>query len=189
MKKIAKELKLIYKEFLDEPDVEIDFNQLKDFLSEAKKESSEYLLPIEMSKIDIDTNNVLEQYVNLSKKKKSKVHLSNDIQELLWSFGFNMATYALRLGEQKYFTHGLIALGWASKVDIRDVLVILAAYWDVHKRRKLSFQTAIEQGNDFAEILQQFTARKEADKTLECMGIELVGEGQNIQYKYKNSKN
>jgi len=186
MKKISKELKLIYKEFLNEPDVELNDKELKEFFDEMRKENTEYKIPIEMSITDIDINNVIERYLLLSKKEKSKVRISDDIAGLMLGFGDNMATYALRLGEQKYFTHGLIALGWASKIDVRDVLVVLAAYWDVHKRKKLSFQTAIEQCDEkFSIVLQQFIAREEADKSLECMELELIGEGDNIQYKYR----
>ena len=95
-----------------------------------------------------------------------------------------MATYSLRLSEQRYFTNGLIALGLASRsIDLRDVLRLLALYWDVHKRNGLNFKEVLSQNNDFSHILNKFIEREKPDKSLKCMAFALVGRGDGIQYK------
>jgi hypothetical protein len=56
----------------------------------------------------------------------------------------------------------------------------------VSKKKNLSFQFAIEQKDDFSIMLQNFLLRDENDKSLECMDFMLIGEGNDIQYKYGN---
>ena len=176
---------------IEQKKVQFDFNsnEFLEFLNETKKKSRAYTIPISMSIYDVDINKLIENYLLLTKEKRIEIRISEEVGWLLLGFGFSMATYSLRLNDQKYFTHGLIAMNIAYKaIDWREILRVLAAYWDVHKRKRLSFQTAIEQSdNDFSMVLQQFITRRKSSKSLKSMGLELVGEGQNIQYKYKNS--
>ena len=194
MKNIVNELEQIYKDVCNElgtiipvemEKTNIGIDNLKEFLDEMKKNSNRNIIPIEMNRFDRDINKAIESYLLLTKEAKNKTFISKEIGDLLVAFGENMATYSMRTGEQKYFTNGLIALGIAYKVvDWRDVLRILALYWDTHKKKKLSFQFAIDQGDDdFSTTIQQFKARSKSNKSLKCMGYELVGEGEYIQYR------
>jgi len=114
---------------------EVDFYFLPQILEELRIKSSEIKIPTLMSKIDLYINKVIDNYLLLTHREKVGTRISEDIAWLLVGFGFNMATYSLRLTEQAYFTHGLVALGMASKVlELSDIIKLVALYWDVAKK-------------------------------------------------------
>ena len=93
---------------------------------------------------------------------------------LLLSFGIRMATYSLRLENQRYFTNGLLAISLTVEVlDKRELLIILPLYFDVQSKTNLSFDEILEKNNEFSFILKNFNNRDEKDKSLECMGYVL----------------
>ena len=170
--------------------------ELQQILNESKNDK-EYKLPnpIKMCKTELDMNKVIEDYLLLTneERKKNEISQNPNIEWLLMSFCVSMATYSLRLSEQKYFTNGLTALGMVytlsvlpetSKVfDIRDILRHLVLYWDVHKKKNLSFQPVLDQNDEFSIVLKKFIERDEVNKTLKCMGFTIIGEGDNVEYK------
>lgn len=145
-------------------------------------------IPIIMDETDTEINCILDSYLLSENNEMMNVKVSNDIAWLLMGFGFYMATYSLRSSEQRYFTNGLTAIGIASQtIDLRECLKLLPLYWDVFRKKGLSFQPVLSQNNDFTKELQMFLGRVEINKTLECMGFELAGEEGKIQYRQKNN--
>jgi len=162
----------------------VEFYQITKILQEIEKNKNETDIPVLMSKTDVAIDNAIKEYLLLTQKEKDEIQISGDIGWLLLGFGFNMATYALRLTDQEFFSHGLIALGIASNIlDLREILKLLVLYWDVAKKVKLSFQPVLDISDSFSAILQRFIMRNEADKSLECMDFIIVGNGADIQYK------
>ena len=178
MKKIINELEIVHKELKksieDKTVVPISIENI-------------LVVPTNMYKTYVDINKIIDTYLLLENTEKVNIKVSYDVAWLLLGFGFYMATYALRLSEQRYFNNGLVAIGIASKtVDLRDALRLLALYWDVHKKTNLSFEFVLSQNNEFSKVLQRFIERKESDKSLDCMGFEIIGKGENIQFAQKN---
>ena len=103
----------------------------------------------------------------------------------LLRFGIAMATYSLRLSEQRYFTNGLLAISMTlEKMDIRDILVVLPLYCDAQKKTGLSFDEILKQSNAFAATLKSFISRDEKNRSLGCMGYILeVDENNTPTYK------
>lgn len=156
-------------------------------IQKKKNTQNSFEIPIIMDETDIEINNILDSYLLSENNEKTNFKVSNDIAWLLMGFGFYMATYSLRSSEQRYFSNGLTAIGIASKaIDLRECLKLLPLYWDVFRKKGLSFQPVLSQNNDFSKELQKFLERDELNKTLECMGFELAGKEENIQYRQKN---
>lgn len=111
--------------------------------------------------------------------------ISTDIAWLLLCFAINMATYSLRLSEQKYFSNGLIALGMVlGNLDRREIMVVMPLYYNVSKQKKLSFEKVLNLNDEFAALVKNFLSRNEEDKTLESMGYILVkDENSNLIYQ------
>ncbi len=150
-----------------------------------QKNSKNMIVPILMDEEDEKINKVLDNFN--PDKESENLKVSIEIAWLLMGFGFNMATYSLRTGNQRYFTNGLNAIEIASQsIDSRDAMRLLPLYWDVFKQKELSFEPIISQNTEFSKTLQKFLNREEADKTLKSMSFMLIGEGENIQYQVIN---
>lgn len=163
--------------------------ELEDILVEAKK-SGEYWevkIPISMMKMDVELNRIIDKYdiLSIEEKKLIRNGISTDIAWLLLGFAINMATYTLRLSEQKYFSNGLIALGMVLGIlDQREIILIMSLYYDVSKRNKMSFDKIISQNDEFATFVKNYLNRNEEDKTLESTGYILTkDENNNLIYK------
>ncbi len=157
-------------------ELEIIFKKLE------KSNEGNRIIEIEMSKTDKEINKVMDNI--LSSGKIDIITISNDVGWLLIGFGFNMATYSLRTGNQRYFNNGLAAIGIASKiVDLRECLRLLSLYWDVHKKKGLDFEFIISKNMYFSRIIKDFIDREEKNKSLECMEYFISGNGNNIQYE------
>lgn len=158
--------------------------ELEITLKEAK-DSGEYCekgVPASMMKMDIALNRIIGDYILLSKEEKKLVcnGISTNIAWLLLCFAINMATYSLRFSEQKYFSSGLTALGMVLGIlDQREIILIMPLYYDVHKRKGLSFEEILKQNDEFATFVRNFLSRNEEDKTLECMGYILTTDENN----------
>jgi hypothetical protein len=153
--------------------------ELESTLKEARN-SGEYWgkgVPSSMMKMDIELNRVIGEYILLSNEEKKSVRkgISTDSAWLLLCFATNMATYSLRLSEQKYFSNGLTALSMIlGVIDQREILLIMPLYYDACKQKDLSFEKILKQNDEFATFIRSFLSRNEDDKTLECMGYKLV---------------
>jgi len=146
-------------------------------------------VPVQISKSGLLFLELVDDYMMLSKvdKEEVKIHLTIKMAWYLLSFGVSMATYSLRLSNQKYFTNGLFAVSMTfGLLDIRDILVILPLFCDAQKKNNLSFDEILKQKNDFSLELENFINRDEKDKSLECMGyIIKVDESNNQAYYYR----
>lgn len=153
--------------------------ELEIIMKEAK-ESGEYCekgVPSSMMKTDVELNRVIDDYILLSKEERKSVckSVSIDIAWLLLCFAIKMATYSLRLSEQRYFSNGLTALGIVLGImDQREILLIIPLYYDASKQKGLSFAKILNQNDEFSAFVRSFLSRNEDDKTLECMGYKLV---------------
>jgi len=136
--------------------------------------------------VDKIVNEVLNYYISISQDEQDRIHklITVEMAWLLLCFGIRMATYSLRLSNQKYFTNGLFAIGMTLGIlDRRELLLILPLYYDAQKKNGLSFDEILKQKNEFASMLEDFFKRNEKDKTLECMGYDLkVDENNNPIY-------
>ena len=136
--------------------------------------------------MDKIVNEVLNYYISISQDEQDRIHklITVEMAWLLLCFGIRMATYSLRLSNQKYFTNGLFAIGMTLGIlDRRELLLILPLYYDAQKKNGLSFDEILKQKNEFASMLEDFFKRNEKDKTLECMGYDLkVDENNNPIY-------
>lgn len=156
-----------------------------DRIAKKARDSKDYLapgVPEIMTKIDVQLNEILEDYMALPKEKKdlAKVRISTDGAWTLLAFAENMATYSLRLSNQKLFSNGLLALDIAkSSLDSREIMVILPLYCDIHKRKGLRFDSILSEGDSFSSFLKEFLDRDEDDKTLESMGYVLANDENN----------
>jgi hypothetical protein len=133
-------------------------------------------IPVCLSKVDQEINEIIDNYTNIDDCARDTIRavVTVEVAWLLLCFGVRMATYSLRLSNQRYFTNGLLAIGMAFGVlDGRELLVILPLYCDVEKKTKLSFDDLFKQNDDFSVILKNFINRDEKDKSLECMGYIL----------------
>jgi len=142
-------------------------------------------IPVELARIDIKINEMLDYWIGLSKDDKEiiSLYISEDIAWLLMCFGIRMATYSLRLSNQRYFTNGLLAIGMTLGIlDIRDIWVVLPLYCDAQKKTGLSFDEILDQDIKFASTLRNFIGRDEENKTLKCMGYVIGYEYDNPTY-------
>ncbi|MDR2157095.1 MAG: hypothetical protein LBO81_04890 [Clostridiales Family XIII bacterium] len=154
-------------------------SELKLNLKKAKDNGEYWMkdIPGSMLKMDIELNRITAAYVSLSKEDKLSVcnGISIDIAWLLLCFAINMATYSLRSSNQQYFSNGLTALSMVLGVlDQREILLIMPLYYDVHKRRGLSFESVLNCNDAFSKLVRSFLNRDENDKILECMGYTLI---------------
>ena len=135
--------------------------KIENILEEAKA-SGQYWekdVPIAMMKMDIELNKIIENYIILSKEEQKMVgnDISVEIAWLLLNFSTNMATYSLRLSEQRYFTNGLWALGMVLNIlDQREVLIVMPLYYDVSKQNKWSFEKILKENNKFSNFVKNF---------------------------------
>jgi len=144
-------------------------------------------VPNQISEADVLFYKVVDEYSRLSITDKKSVckSVTTEMAWYLLGFGVNMATYSLRLSEQRYFTNGLFAIGMTLGIlDRREILVVLPLYCDVQKKHGLSFGEILRQNSDFSSVLRDFINRNEKDKSLECMGYVLeVDESNNPIYR------
>jgi len=161
---------------------------LTSVLEELKK--SKYIvksIPVQLLETDKKINEILDYCINTSLYEIAQIHklITIDMAWLLLGFGIRMATYSLRLSNQKYFTNGLFAISMTLGIlDIRDILVVLPLYCDAQKKNKLSFKEILKQNNEFSSILEAFINRDEKDKSLECMGYVIeIDENSNPTYQ------
>jgi hypothetical protein len=134
-------------------------------------------IPAQLTDTDEKMNNIICSFINTSRAEQDQIrnHVKIDIAWLLLGYGMRMATYAMRLCNQKYFANGLIALSMTFGVlDSREILVLLSLYYDVHKNRYLSFDELSCFNEDFTLFLKKFLERDEKDKSIECMGYVLA---------------
>jgi len=134
-------------------------------------------IPETMKDIDIELNKFVKEYMLLSQDEREiiKLYISTDYAWVLLIFAENMATYALRLSEQELFSNGLTALSMVYGVlDAREIMVIMALYCDVHKKRGLIFDRIVNDAGDFSKFVEDFLKRDESDKSLESMGYVLT---------------
>ena len=140
-------------------------------------------VPVQLSEADEKINEILDCYITLSQDEQDQINKSVTYEMarlLLVRFGIRMATYALRLVNQQYFTNGLVAIGMTLRVmDIRDILVILPLFCDAQKKNNLSFDGILNQNNELSSVLEDFINRDEKDKSLECMGYTLATDENN----------
>ena len=156
---------------------------------DRERASGQFVLqkvPEKLSKADLLFNEIFDEYFLLlnADKEGLKKLITIKMAWYLLGFGTKMATYALRLSNQRYFTNGLFAIGMTfALLDTREILIVLALYCDVQKKNELSFDEMLKQNNDFASLLIAFLKRDEKDKSLECMGYVLkVDENNNETY-------
>ena len=131
------------------------------------------IIPIQLSEVDIGVNEVMDSYRCIGKDEQDRLdeYIYEGFAWFLLRFGIRMATYSLRLSDQRYFTNGLCDIGMTQGVlDIRDILVILPLYCDAQKKTGLSFDEALSQNSKFTSTLRDFIGRDERNKTLSCMG-------------------
>jgi len=156
---------------------------------EKAKCNGEFLeksIPFVMMEMDIELNKVINEILILTAEEKNT--LSNEITvESAWTllnFAMNMATYALRTSEQRYFTNGLIALELVLNIlDKREILILMPLYYDLFKRHNMSFEVILNQNNKFSDFVKAFIDRDDENKTLECMGFILSKDkNENITY-------
>jgi len=144
-------------------------------------------IPVQLLEIDKIINEILDFCKGLSQGEQDLIYKSVTVEMawLLICFGIRMATYSLRLSNQRYFTNGLFAISMTlGIVDRRDILLILPLYYDVQKKNGLSFNDILKQNNAFISILKDFLNRDEKDKSLECMGYVLgIDENNNPIYQ------
>ncbi|MCL1799490.1 MAG: hypothetical protein FWG23_07120 [Eggerthellaceae bacterium] len=134
------------------------------------------VISTQMSETDKRINEVMHYCDTMSKeeRKEARSSITIDIAQLLLCFGARMATYSLRLSEEKCLTYGLSAIDMAFEVlDIRDIWVVLVLYCDVQKRSGFSLDGIFDRGGEFTHELKNFIHRKDEFKTLECMGYSL----------------
>ena len=156
----------------------VAINSEKDEIEIEKTKGQSVLskVPNQISKADLLFNDVLDKYMMISKtgKEDVKKFITVETAWYLLGFGIRMATYSLRLSDQRYFTNGLMALSIVvKKLDQREILLILPLYYDVHKKHNLSFHSSLVYNDEFSVMLEDFLYRDEVDKTIECMGYVL----------------
>ncbi len=143
-------------------------------------------IPDKLLDIDIRINDIIEEYLQLSKQRKSCVDnaITHEIAWILLSFAIRMATYSLRLSSQRFFTNGLQSLGMSIGVlDVREIWVVLVLYSDVHEKIGLSLETVLHQGSDFSSLLRDFIGRNKQEKSLSSMGYVIhIDENNNPTY-------
>ena len=150
-------------------------NDIEKILEDAKNDGDywEKKVPVKMSKMNVELNEVVDSFSVLRGEDKTAVHdsISNHVAWSLLAFAENMATYSLRLNEQRFFTNGLSALGMVMGIlDTREILLIMPLYYDVSIRCNLSFSAVLNQKDEFAAFVKAFLDRDEVNKTLKCMG-------------------
>ena len=121
-------------------------------------------------------NTILDYYIDINQDERNRIRESITIEMawLLLCFGIRMATYSLRLSDQKYFTNGLLAISMMVGIlGKREILLILPLYYDAQKKNAFSFAGLIKQNSSFTSLLEEFLIRDEIDKSLECMGYVL----------------
>jgi hypothetical protein len=172
--------------------MEVNMNIVKELeiILEEAKSSGEYFeqsVSISMMRMDRKLNKIIENFVNLSKEQMDVVGnaISNEIAWLLLNFATNMVTYSLRGSEQRYFSNGLMSLRMIfNTLDQREIILVMALFYDASKRNKLSFKMALELNDEFSDFVLGFLNRREEDKTLESMGYTLSRD-QNNHLIYK----
>ena len=162
--------------------------ELKYVLEASKNnQNTDNSIPAQLSDIDEKINEILDYWTNVNQEERGQIlkFITVDIAWFLFCFGIKMATYSLRLSNQRYFTNGLLAIGMTLGIlDTRDIWVILPLFCDAQKKTGLSFDEILGQNSDFSSELKDFINRDEKDKTLECMGYILdVDENNNPTYK------
>jgi hypothetical protein len=133
-------------------------------------------IPAQLSVVDNNINEILDYCMSISQDERNQIHesITAEMAWLLLCFGIRMATYSLRLSNQKHFTHGLLSISMAFEIlDTRELLVVLPLYCDVQKKNNLSFDEILKQNNGFTSVLENFINRDEKDNSLECMGYVL----------------
>jgi hypothetical protein len=155
-----------------------------------KLQDNQYVVkdvPIQLSEIDREINETFDSFSRIDQDGQSLIcqRVTVEMAWLFLCFGIRMATYALRLSSQKYFTNGLLAIGMTlGMLDEREMLVILPLYCDVQKKTGLSFDEVLKRNNAFSSVLKNFMNRDEKDRSLECMGYILeIDENDNPTYQ------
>ena len=153
-----------------------------DYAWEMKRKNKKYSMndiPAKMSDVNIVINEMFDEYLQASEMDRETTRrlVTSEMAWTLLAFGIEMATYALRTAEQRYFTNGLLAFSLTYGIlDTRELLVALVLYCDAQAKKNLSFAQILEQNDDFAVFLQEFIGRSEENKTLACMEYELVSD-------------
>lgn len=143
-------------------------------------------LPIP-SDVDNDIAACIKSYQTLTSDMKTSFRkdVNNDLAKLLLYFSERMATLSLRTKDQGIFQIGLYALDAINgRIDIREMLVIISLYYDVHVKNKLTFDEIIKNKESIVEIVQSFLNRSEEDKSLLAMGYVVeTNESKEVTYK------
>jgi len=144
-------------------------------------------IPSRPLKTDEKISEIVNCYTTMRRDEQKKINKNTtvDMAWLLYCFGIRMATYSLRLSDQKYFTDGLSAIAMGLGVlDTRDIWVILPLFCDAQKKNDLSFDEILERDDEFASELKDFLNRDDEYKTLKCMGYVLgIGENGLLEYQ------
>ena len=144
-------------------------------------------IPIQFSELDLKINEIIGYCIGSNQDVQDRIRkaVTVEIAWLLLCFGIRMATYSLRLSNQKYFTNGLFAIGMTLGIlDRRELLLILPLYYDVHKKNNLSYNEIFKQNKSFTSVLKEYINRDEKDKSLESMGYVIeVDKNNNPTYQ------
>jgi len=155
------------------------FDELKLILRDLENDNEYYKkgIPSTMSKVDVELNRIMHECKLISEEEIETLreNISIDIGWLLLSFAENMATYSLRTSKQDFFTNGLFALSLIfDTIDWREIILIMALFYDVHKRTGLSFEEIARPEDKFKVFIEEFLDREEDNKSLEAMGYILT---------------
>jgi hypothetical protein len=137
-----------------------------------------YGIPLEIEPKDAGINEIISALFALSAEKRQKFQhlIRRETGKGLFDFGINMALYAMRSASQEHFTNGLRALGLSLEVMYADsIMNSFVLYWDVHKKHGLTFDTALRDGGESAQLLEDFL-KKYAGKTFDDVRYALFQE-------------
>lgn len=144
-------------------------------------------LPAKMSNADKNLNIIFDSYklYGAEGRKKTDQFITPEIAWQLLGFSIRMATYSLRLSDERLFANGMVALSIIIDIlDKREVLIAITLFFDIKQKHCFSFNSFLKQNDRFSVLLEDFTKRKPEDQSLECMGYTLTAdENSNLIYK------
>ena len=150
-----------------------------DFFKEINeiKNEHDFSLPIP-SESDEKIISLMNNILAIEKEHLNIFISKNDFQfaKILCAFSERMACLAVRQNNINSLIIGLQSLYFATKnseIDSRDIIVMMAIYYDASKRVKVKLDDIKENiflDDDFYEYIKSFINRDEKDKTLEVVG-------------------
>ena len=156
------------------------------------KEFNGYLVIKLPHELDAVVERVVDEYRSGSEAARRQMldEISPRTAGVLSAFGQRAASMAVRARSVEVLMRGLVAVGMAESrlEDYRNNLFVLAAVNDsaeVLGRRMGELLDVIgpELPADARETLRKFDARQPSDKSLQSMGLRVIGSGDSFLYR------